>query len=70
MTRKLSWVGFSYIFGLFLSSVLGISISFAAAAVLFPAAAVMIFLKKRVKLPAAAIASVLCLAAGFCQYAV
>lgn len=70
MTRKMAWVGFSYIFGLFLSSVLGISISFAAAAVLFSAAAVMIFLKKRVKLPAAVIASAVCLAVGFCQYAV
>ncbi|MDD7429364.1 MAG: ComEC/Rec2 family competence protein [Oscillospiraceae bacterium] len=70
MTRKMAWVGFSYIFGLFLSSVLGISISFAAAAVLLSAAAVMIFLKRRIKLPAAAIVTVIGLAAGFCQYAV
>ncbi|MGN0696421.1 MAG: ComEC/Rec2 family competence protein [Oscillospiraceae bacterium] len=70
MTRKMAWVGFSYIFGLFLSSVLGIFISFAAAAVLFSAAAVMIFLKRKIKLPTAAIVTVICLAAGFCRYAV
>lgn len=69
MTRKMAWVGFSCMFGLFLSSVFGNFISFAAAAVLFSAAAVMILFKKRIKAPLTAVVSVICIAVGFSHYA-
>lgn len=69
MTRKMAWVGFSYMFGLFLSSVFGTFISFAAAAVLLSAAAVMILFNRKLKLPVTAVVSVICLAVGFSYYA-
>ncbi len=71
MTRKLAWVGFSYMAGLFLASVLGKTVSVSAAAVLIAGAAVLIILRKKRALESETVSGIvccICIAAGLAVF--